>query len=102
MKLYMNGEELEGEYTAANPWGSGPTSDTVPTGIKIGGSFPQNTAERNPLHSRMEDLYFLDMVPTPEQMAHQSQANGGEPVVLPPSPAIMLVVSSTDLMAAEN
>lgn len=102
MKLYMNGEELEGEYTSANPWGSGPTSDTVPTGIKIGGSFPQNTAERNPFHGRMDDLYFLDMVPTPEQMAHHYALYGVEPVEPPPSPACEFDESITDLMAAEN
>ena len=102
MKLYMNGEELEGEYTAANPWGSGPTSDTVPTGIKIGGSFPQNTAERNPFNGRMDDLMFLDMAPTAEQMQHLYATYGVEPVEPPPTPSCEFDQSETDLMAAEN
>ncbi|WP_152189133.1 PQQ-dependent sugar dehydrogenase [Georgenia satyanarayanai] len=102
MKLYMNGEELEGEYTAANPWGSGPTSDTVPTGIKIGGSFPQNTAERNPFNGRMDDLMFLDMAPTAEQMQHLYATYGVEPVEPPPSPSCTFEESETDLMAGEN
>ncbi|GAA4884367.1 PQQ-dependent sugar dehydrogenase [Serinicoccus chungangensis] len=71
MALYMNGEPLEGDYTAANRWGSGATSDTDPAGIKIGGSFPQDTQERNPCDCRMDDLMFLDSVPTAEQMAAQ-------------------------------
>lgn len=102
MKLYMNGEELEGEYTAANTWGSGPTSDTLPKGIKIGGSFPQNTAERNPFHGRMDDLTFLDTVPTPEEMAEIYAGFGVEPVEPPPSPSCSFDESETDLMAAEN
>ena len=33
---------------------------TDPRGIKIGGSFPQNTRERNPCDCRMDSLMFLD------------------------------------------
>ncbi|WP_324650280.1 Ig-like domain repeat protein [Georgenia sp. H159] len=102
MKLYMNGEELAGEYTAANPWGSGPTSGTAPDGIKIGGSFPQNNAERNPFHGRMDDLYFLDTVPTAEEMASHYALYGAEPVEPPPAPSCEFAESTTDLMAAEN
>ncbi|KON72419.1 hypothetical protein M768_15730 [Cellulosimicrobium cellulans F16] len=81
MKLYMNGEELEGRYTASNPWGAGATSPTDPAGLKIGGSYPQDTREANPFHGRMDDLMFLDVVPTPEQVAAQyarfGRAGGG-------------------------
>ncbi len=80
MKLYRNGEELEGRYTASNPWGAGATSPTDPAGIKIGGSFPQDTREANPFHGRMDDLMFLDVVPTPEQVAAQYALFGAEPV----------------------
>ena len=66
MALYRNGQRLDGFYTVpGDPWdlsGPGPhrTSPTDPRGIKIGGSFPQNTAERNPCDCRMDSLMFLD------------------------------------------
>jgi glucose/arabinose dehydrogenase len=78
MRLYANGEALEGSYTAGgDPWGvdsgDGPhfSSPSDPAGIKIGGSFPQNTAERNPCNCRMDDLMFLDRVVTPEEIRMQ-------------------------------
>ena len=42
--------------------GPGPhvTTASDPRGIKIGGSFPQNTLERNPCDCRMDALMFLD------------------------------------------
>ena len=48
-----------------DPWGvGGPgphyTSPTNPRGIKIGGSFPQNTRESNPCNCRMDSLMFLN------------------------------------------
>ncbi|WP_305784328.1 LamG-like jellyroll fold domain-containing protein [Symbioplanes lichenis] len=66
MALYRNGAPVDGFYTVAgDPWqvaGPGPhvTSATDPRGIKIGGSFPQNTVERNPCTCRMDALTFLD------------------------------------------
>jgi hypothetical protein len=66
MALYRNGRPLEGRYTRADdPWlvaGPGPhvTSATDPRGIKIGGSFPQDTREQNPCDCRMDALMFLD------------------------------------------
>lgn len=36
------------------------SSPTAPVGIKIGGSFPQNTRERNPFDGRFDDLLFFD------------------------------------------
>ncbi|MER6155724.1 hypothetical protein ABT147_09280 [Streptomyces sp. NPDC001868] len=66
MALYRNGRRLDGSYTVpGDPWdlsGPGPhrASPTDPRGIKIGGSFPQNTAERNPCDCRMDSLMFLD------------------------------------------
>jgi len=65
--LYRNGEPLEAFYTASDdPWHveGDPEPDlssaTNPTGIKIGGSYPQNTAERNPFNGRFDDLMFFD------------------------------------------
>jgi hypothetical protein len=80
MALYKNGEPLDGFYTnPGDPWevdGPGPhyTSPTDPTGIKIGGSFPQNTGEQNPCDCRMDSLMFLDRVVTAEEVQHQYQA----------------------------
>jgi hypothetical protein len=84
MALYRNGRPLDGFYvTPGDPWlVSGPcrpgegapppsrspevcehhTTATDPRGIKIGGSFPQDTAERNPCDCRMDALMFLDRV----------------------------------------
>jgi hypothetical protein len=78
MALYRNGKPLPGFYTVAgDPWGvQGPpepdlTSPTDPAGIKIGGSFPQNTLERNPCNCRMDTLIFLDRPATAAQIKHQ-------------------------------
>jgi hypothetical protein len=64
MALYKNGRPIDGFYTATgDPWqtdGTG-TSDTLPRGIKIGGSFPQDTLERNPCNCRMDTLMFLEV-----------------------------------------
>ncbi|MBM7832801.1 glucose/arabinose dehydrogenase [Agromyces cerinus] len=86
MRLFMNGEELEGDYTASNPWGSGPTSDTAPAGIKIGGSFPQNTREANPFNGRMDNVMLLDVVPTAEQIAAQYALFAATPPETPAPP----------------
>jgi hypothetical protein len=77
MELYRNGEPLEGFYTEpGDPWevdGPGPhtTSPTDPTGIKIGGSYPQSTVDRNPCDCRMDDLMFIDRVVTADEMREQ-------------------------------
>jgi Glucose / Sorbosone dehydrogenase/Concanavalin A-like lectin/glucanases superfamily len=74
MALYRNGAPLDGFYTnPGDPWqvdGTG-TSDTLPHGIKIGGSFPQNTLERNPCNCRMDSLMFLDRALTAEEVRAQ-------------------------------
>lgn len=72
MALYRDGERLAGRYTTpGDPWqvdGTG-TSDTLPRGIKVGGSFPQDTTERNPCDCRMDDLAFLDTAATRQEIA---------------------------------
>ena len=67
MALYRNGAPVSGFYaTPGDPWGlnasPGPhyTSATDPAGIKIGGSFPQNTLERNPCNCRFDSIMFLN------------------------------------------
>ncbi|HYQ69724.1 LamG-like jellyroll fold domain-containing protein [Actinophytocola sp.] len=78
MALYRNGKPLDGFYaTAGDPWQltSTPsphlTTASDPRGIKIGGSFPQNTQERNPCNCRMDDLMFLNRALTPKEIQHQ-------------------------------
>jgi glucose/arabinose dehydrogenase len=77
MALYRNGEPVDGFYTVAgDPWGvAGPgphyASATDPRGIKIGGSFPQNTRERNPCNCRMDSLMFLDRAVSAVEVALQ-------------------------------
>jgi hypothetical protein len=77
MALYRNGRKVPGFYTVAgDPWGVAgpgphPTSATDPRGIKIGGSFPQNTQERNPCNCRMDSLMFLDRAVHPLEVELQ-------------------------------
>ncbi|TLS46978.1 LamG domain-containing protein [Streptomyces montanus] len=77
MALYRNGQRLDGFYAVAgDPWdlstpGPHKTSPTDPRGIKIGGSFPQNTAERNPCDCRMDSLMFLNRAVDGERIRAQ-------------------------------
>jgi hypothetical protein len=78
MALYRDGRPLDGFYTVTgDPWAlQGPpepdrTTATDPAGIKIGGSFPQNTVERNPCDCRMDGLMFLDRALTPVEVWQQ-------------------------------
>jgi hypothetical protein len=78
MALYRNGRALDGFYTiAGDPWllEGEPEPDVTtasdPRGIKIGGSFPQNTVERNPCNCRMDELVFLDRAATPKEIKAQ-------------------------------
>jgi hypothetical protein len=77
MALYRNGEPVAGSYVVAgDPWGvAGPgvhrASPTDPRGIKVGGSFPQDTEERNPCNCRMDSLMFLDRAISPREVGQQ-------------------------------
>lgn len=78
MRLYKNGKPLDGFYTTpGDPWqlqgtpGPHVTTPTDPRGIKIGGSYPQNTAEKNPCNCHMDDLMFLNRVLTPGEITAQ-------------------------------
>ncbi|MFI1886276.1 LamG-like jellyroll fold domain-containing protein [Streptomyces jumonjinensis] len=75
MALYRNGRALTGSYVlTGDPWAvRGPpepdtASPTDPRGIKIGGSYPQNTRESNPCDCRMDDLMFFDRALTPGEI----------------------------------
>jgi hypothetical protein len=77
MGLYRNGEPLDGFYVRLDdPWevadpGLHETSATDPRGIKIGGSFPQNTRETNPCNCRMDSLMFLDRALSDHEIRQQ-------------------------------
>jgi hypothetical protein len=78
MQLFKNGRPLSGFYTLpGDPWGvlGDPEPDlasaTDPRGIKIGGSFPQNTLERNPCNCRFDSLMFLDRAVTAGEVQAQ-------------------------------
>ncbi|HEY3682955.1 MAG TPA: LamG-like jellyroll fold domain-containing protein [Streptosporangiaceae bacterium] len=78
MRLYKNGRPLDGFYTTpGDPWhltdtpSPHVTTATDPRGLKIGGSFPQNTVERNPCNCRMDDLMFLNRILTPGEVQGQ-------------------------------
>ncbi|MET0233289.1 MAG: PQQ-dependent sugar dehydrogenase [Kibdelosporangium sp.] len=83
MALYRNGRPLPGGYVVAgDPWaigtGQGPyaASPTDPRGIKIGGSFPQNTREANPCDCRFDGLMLLDRALQPWEIASQYALSG--------------------------
>jgi hypothetical protein len=86
MGLFRNGRPLDGFYTnTGDPWQvSGPpepdrTTANDPAGIKIGGSFPQNTLERNPCNCRFDSLMFLDRVASQGEIWRQYQLfTGGQ------------------------
>jgi hypothetical protein len=81
MALYRNGEKLDGFYTVAgNPWqvdGVNGTSATDPLGIKVGGSFPQDTLERNPCNCRTDALMFLDRAVSAKEVQLQYDTMAG-------------------------
>lgn len=67
MALYRNGVALNANYTSASDrWNvigalePDLTSVTAPAGIKIGGSYPQNTAEKNSFNGQFDDLMFFN------------------------------------------
>ncbi|MEV7239296.1 hypothetical protein AB0N06_37120 [Streptomyces sp. NPDC051020] len=85
LALYRDGKPLDGFYvTPGDPWEIATTpaphraSPTDPRGIKIGGSYPQNTRENNACDCRMDDLLFLDRpVPTGAVAAEYQRMAGG-------------------------
>ena len=78
MALYRNGLPVEATYTSTiDQWAVGgppepdQTSATRPAGIKIGGSFPQNSLERNPFNGRLDDLMFFDKTLSADEVRRQ-------------------------------
>jgi hypothetical protein len=77
MKLYRNGQPIAGTYTATDdPWelsagGDLTSSPTLPRGIKLGGSFPQNDQEKNPGNCELDAVMFLDRAVTQLEVDQQ-------------------------------
>jgi len=78
MALYRNGEPLPASYTeAGDRWKvvGDPEPDVIsasdPAGIKIGGSYPQHTAERNAFNGCFDDLMFFDRALTAAEVKAQ-------------------------------
>ena len=89
MALYRNGSPIGAtNTTSGNPWnvtsGTDLTSATSPAGIKIGGSFPQNTRERNAFNGRFDDLMFFNRVLTPSEVQTQFESFFNTPSNPPP------------------
>lgn len=77
MVLYRNGQPIDGFYTQLDdPWevtgATNPSaSPTLPRGIKLGGSFPQNSEEFNPGQSQLDSVMFIDRVATALEINEQ-------------------------------
>lgn len=78
MALYRNGQPLAASYTtSSDAWGvvggAEPdlTSATSPAGIKIGGSYPQNSQEFNAFNGRFDDLMFFNRALTAAEVLQQ-------------------------------
>lgn len=78
MALFCNGQPLPASYTTTgDAWGviggAEPdlTSATSPAGIKIGGSYPQNTQEFNAFNGRFDDLMFFNRTLTAAEVWQQ-------------------------------
>jgi hypothetical protein len=125
MALYRDGRPLAATYTTGgDAWGvtggAEPdlTSPTKPRGIKIGGSYPQNTAERNPFPGCFDELVFVDRVLTSAEItAQHGRYLASAPAALPvlriarqdeawrlnwPSPAAGFVLERALDLAAGN
>lgn len=73
--LYKNGLPLESSETDTDSWNVNDnvnrTSNTNAGGIKIGGSYPDNSAERNPFNGRVDELMFFNKTLTADDVAAQ-------------------------------
>lgn len=83
MALYRNGRPLAAIYTSTDDrWqiDGDPepdrSSNSNPAGIKIGGSFPQNTSEKNAFNGRFDDLMFFDRALSSDEILEQFENFG--------------------------
>jgi len=76
IELYKNGRPVACSATTVANWQlkageKNFTSNTAAGGIKIGGSFPDNSVERNPFNGRIDELMFFNKALTAEEVAGQ-------------------------------
>jgi hypothetical protein len=75
IQLYKNGALLESSSSGIGNWETTPgtdyTSDSNAGGIKIGGSYPDNSEEKNPFNGRTDELMFFNKSLTPGEVAAQ-------------------------------
>lgn len=118
MALYRNGSPIGAtNTTSANAWNvtAGPdlTSATSPAGSKIGGSYPQNTQEKNAFNGRFDDLMFFNRVLTTAEVAQQytnffattvlnASVNNGQIILAWPAPAGGFALESKSNLTAGN
>jgi len=77
IELYKNGQPLASSDADTESWGVTPsvnfTSSTNAGGIKIGGSYPDNSQERNPFNGRIDELMFFNKTLSASEVAAQFQ-----------------------------
>jgi hypothetical protein len=85
--LYKNGQPLASDPTNLNNWRvtaeKDYTSDTAAGGIKIGGSYPDNSREFNPFNGRIDELMFFNKTLSAEEVAQQFKQFHVEPTTKP-------------------
>ena len=73
--LYKNGLPLESSDADTSAWNvnssTNRTSNSNAGGIKIGGSYPDNSQERNPFNGRIDELMFFNKTLTASEVAAQ-------------------------------
>ncbi|QEG35403.1 LamG domain-containing protein [Bythopirellula goksoeyrii] len=81
--LYKNGLPIETENLSVGNWdlteGIDYTSNESAGGIKIGGSFPDNSQERNPFNGLIDELMAFNQWLTPDLVLAQYQLVSGLP-----------------------
>lgn len=80
--LYKNGKPLASAAAQIGNWQlkageKNPTSNTAAGGIKIGGSFPDNSREQNPFNGRIDELMFFSKALSAEEIAAQFKLISG-------------------------
>jgi hypothetical protein len=73
--LYKNGVLLAMSNNSVDSWDTTGQTDYTSSsnagGIKIGGSYPDNSQERNPFNGRIDELMFFNKTLTAEEVADQ-------------------------------
>lgn len=83
VRLYRNGGLIETEDDELDNWETTDDVDTTSAtnagGIKIGGSFPDNSLERNPFNGRFDELMTFNRALTSEAVLAQFRLVNGSP-----------------------